>query len=45
LSLSDPRYSYQAVEWDEIDPAIEWGQVNPDITWYAVVNADDLLVA
>jgi hypothetical protein len=45
LSLSDPRYSYQVVEWDELDPAIEWGQVNPDITWYAVVNADDLLAA
>jgi hypothetical protein len=45
LSLSDPRYSYQVVEWDELDPAIEWGQVNPEITWYAVVNADDLLAA
>ena len=43
LSLSDPRYSYQTVEWDEIDPALEWGQANPSITWYAVVNADDLL--
>lgn len=43
LSLSDPRYSYQAVEWDEIDAALEWGQANPTISWYAVVNADDLL--
>ena len=43
LSLSDPRYSYQAVAWGDIDAALEWGQVDPTIEWYNVVVADDLI--
>lgn len=45
LSLSDPRFSYQAVTWGDIDPALEWGQVDPAIAWYNVVVADDLIGA
>lgn len=45
LSLSDPRYSYQTVEWGQIDAALTWAQVESTITWYSVVNADDLLAA
>ena len=45
LSLSDPRYSYQAVEWGDIDAALTWGGVDPAIEWYNVVVADDLIGA
>lgn len=45
LSISDPRYSYQTVAWEDIDATLEWGDVKPDVAWYNVVNADDLLAA
>lgn len=43
LSLSDPRYSYQVVEWGEIDPALAWENVDTTIEWYNVVVPDDLI--
>ena len=43
LSLSDPRFSYQAVAWNAIDTALTWENVDPTIEWYNVVVADDLL--
>jgi len=45
LSLSDPRASYQAAQWQQIDAALEWGNVRADVAWYSVVNPDDLLAA
>jgi hypothetical protein len=45
FSISDPRYSYETVTWNEIDGALIWGDVNPTVAWYNVVNADDLLAA
>lgn len=42
LSISDPRFSGQTVQWGDIDPALEWGDVNPAIQWYNVVTSDDL---
>jgi hypothetical protein len=42
LSISDPRYSYQTVEWGDVDPALTWAQVNASVIWYNVVTADDL---
>jgi hypothetical protein len=45
FSISDPRYSYQTVAWDDIDPALIWGDVDPTVAWYNVVNADDLIAA
>jgi hypothetical protein len=43
FSISDPRYSYQTIPWNEIDITLEWGDVNPGVAWYNVVKADDLL--
>jgi len=43
LSLSDPRFSYQAVAWNAIDTALTWENVDPTIEWYNVVVADDLI--
>ena len=45
LSLSDPRASYQAAQWQQIDALLEWGNVRADVAWYSVVNPDDLLAA
>jgi hypothetical protein len=42
LSISDPRYSYQTVQWGDVDPTLTWGQVNASVIWYNVVTADDL---
>jgi hypothetical protein len=43
LSLSDPRFSYQVVKWNEIDPALTWSGVDPTVQWYNVVIASDLV--
>ena len=43
LSLSDPRFSYQVVRWDEVDPVLTWADVDTNIQWYNVVTADDLV--
>ena len=43
LSLSDPRFSYQVVTWNEVDPVLTWGDVNATVQWYNVVSAGDLL--
>jgi len=45
FSISDPRYSYQTIQWQNIDPTLIWGDVNSDVAWYNVVNADDLIAA
>jgi hypothetical protein len=45
LSISDPRYSYQTVPWEDVDPAIQWEDVDPTLIWYNVVSSDDLLAA
>ena len=42
LSISDPRYSYQTVQWGDVDPTLTWAQVNASVIWYNVVTADDL---
>ena len=43
LSLSDPRFSYQVVRWDEVDPVLTWAGVDPTVQWYNVVAATDLV--
>jgi hypothetical protein len=42
LSVSDPRYSFQTVTWDEVDPALEWGDVPADLNWYEIITGSDL---
>jgi hypothetical protein len=43
LSLSDPRFSYLMVKWNEISPTLVWSAVDPTIQWYNVVLASDLV--
>lgn len=45
LSLSDPRASYEAAQWGQVDAALEWDQVRGGLAWYSVVDPDDLLAA
>jgi hypothetical protein len=43
LSLSDPRFSYQVVRWDEVDPVLTWAGVDLTVQWYNVVTSADLV--
>lgn len=43
LSLSDPRFSYQVVRWDEISAVLTWAGVDLTVQWYNVVTAADLV--
>lgn len=43
LSLSDPRFSYQVVRWNEISAVLTWAGVDPTVQWYNVVTAADLV--
>ena len=43
LSLSDPRFSYQVVRWNEISAVLTWAGVDPTVQWYNVVTAGDLV--
>jgi len=42
LSVSDPRYSFETITWDEVDPALEWGDVSPTVKWYEIISGSDL---
>ena len=43
LSLSDPRFSYQVVRWDEVSAVLTWAGVDLTVQWYNVVTAADLV--
>lgn len=43
LSLSDPRFSYQVVRWNEVDPVLTWAGVDLNVQWYNVVTSADLV--
>jgi hypothetical protein len=43
LSLSDPRFSYQVVRWNEVSAVLTWAGVDPTVQWYNVVTAADLV--
>lgn len=43
LSLSDPRFSYQVVRWNEISTTITYATIDPTVQWYNVVVPSDLL--
>lgn len=43
LSLSDPRFSYQVVRWEEISAVLTWADVDLTVQWYNVVTAADLV--
>ncbi len=43
MSLSDPRFSYLMVKWNEISPTLRYTGVDPTVQWYNVVVASDLV--
>jgi len=43
VSLSDPRYSYLVLKWNEVDVGTTWGDVIGTVQWYNVVNNTDLV--
>jgi hypothetical protein len=43
VTQSDPRFSYQVVKWNEIDPALLWSGVDLTVQWYNVVIPADLV--
>lgn len=43
LSLSDPRFSYLMVKWNEISTTLRYTGVDPTVQWYNVVTASDLV--
>jgi hypothetical protein len=42
LSVSDPRYSFETITWDEVDAALEWGDIDPAVKWYEIISGSDL---
>jgi len=42
LSLSDPRYSYAMLLWEDVTVTVEWDEVNPARVWADVITAADL---
>lgn len=42
LSLSDPRYSFETVTWEEVDPTLIWGDVPADLQWFQIITSTSL---
>ena len=45
LSISDPRFSYQILKWEDVIPDITWGEVYAQTQWFEVVSNNDLVGA
>jgi len=43
LSISDPRFSYQMLEFGEVTDTLTWGDVSASVQWYEVVVNNDLI--
>jgi len=43
LSLSDPRFSYQMLEFGEVTGTVTWADVGADAQWFEIVTNDDLI--
>ena len=43
LSISDPRFSYQILKWQDVIPDLTWGEVYAQTQWYEVVSNNDLV--
>lgn len=42
LSLSDPRYSYAMLLWEDVTATVEWDEITPARQWADVITAADL---
>ncbi len=43
LSLSDPRFSYQMLEFGEVTGTVTWADVGVDAQWFEIITNDDLI--
>jgi len=43
LSLSDPRFSYQMLEFGEVTGTVTWADVGADAQWFEIITNDDLI--
>jgi len=43
LSISDPRFSYQILEFGEVTDTLTWGDVDPGVQWYEIITNNDLI--
>jgi len=43
LSISDPRFSLQVLEWGQVAPAFTWSQVGPGAQWFEIITQSDLV--
>jgi len=45
LSISDPRFSYQILKWQDVIPDLTWGEVYAQTRWFEAVSNNDLIGA
>jgi len=43
LSISDPRFSLQVLQWGQVTPSFTWSQVGPGAQWFEIVTQSDLV--
>jgi hypothetical protein len=43
LSLSDPRFSFEMLEFGEVTGTVTWGDVGADAQWFEIITNDDLI--
>jgi len=43
LSISDPRFSLQVLQWGQVAPAFTWSQVGPGAQWFEIITQSDLV--
>jgi len=45
LSISDPRFSYQMLEFGEVTDTLTWSNIDPSARWYEIITNSDLIGA
>jgi hypothetical protein len=42
LSISDPRYSFQTITWEQVDEALQWADIPIDLQWFQIITGNEL---
>jgi len=43
LSISDPRFSLQVLQWGQVTPTFTWSEVGAGAQWFEIVTNSDLV--
>jgi len=43
LSISDPRFSLQVLQWGQVAPAFTWSEVGAGAQWFEIITQSDLV--